>query len=185
MSGMESLYQQLIMDHAKSPSGKPLAAAFDGESFQVNPVCGDQVRLRVTLEEGPDAGAADGAGAGPTAGEPAGADAGPRVASVTWEGRGCSISQAAVSVMCELVNGQAVDRVEYLEDAFMQLMRSQGQGLDEALADELGDAMAFEGVSQYPARIKCALLGWMALKDALTKAEAGDHSPAAVPEGWS
>ncbi|MDR1800003.1 MAG: SUF system NifU family Fe-S cluster assembly protein [Bifidobacteriaceae bacterium] len=157
---MEQLYQQLILDHSRRPHGKGLLEAFDGESFQVNPTCGDQVRLRVTL-------APDGA----------------RLATLGWDGQGCSISQASISVMNDLVAGLALPEVAALGEAFGLLMHSRGRGVPDQVADSLGDAIAFEGVSQYPMRVKCALLGWMALKDAVAKAAAGDSSPAHVPEG--
>jgi nitrogen fixation NifU-like protein len=158
IGAMDQLYGQLILDHAKSGHGRGLAAHFDGESFQVNPTCGDQIRLRVTLD-------------------------GPRLESVTWEGEGCSISQAAASMMVDLVNGQDLNHVAQVDQAFGQLMHSRGQGVDDSVADQLEDAIALEGVAQYPMRVKCALLAWMALKDAVAKAQAGDHRPADVPKG--
>ncbi len=156
MSSLEQMYQQVILDHAKHPVGRGLADVPEGhlagESHQVNPTCGDEVTLRVDVQPG----------AG-----------GPRVAAVSWEGQGCSISQASTSVMTELVTGRDVAEVERLDAYFHDLMSSRGKGLteDEAL-DELGDATAFTGVSQYPARIKCALLGWAALKDSLARSGA-------------
>lgn len=144
---MEQLYQQLILDHAKSPHGRGLAEGFDAESFQVNPTCGDEVHLRVHLNR-----PADGAVV---------------VERVSWEGQGCSISQASISVMAELVAGTPVSEAEELGETFRALMHARGQGLDEEAEDRLGDATAFTGVARYPARIKCALLGWAALRDAL------------------
>lgn len=151
MSSMEQLYQQLILDHAKDPHGKGLAEGHDAESFQVNPTCGDEVRLRVHL-------AAD----APR----------PMLERVSWEGQGCSISQASVSVMSELVTGGTVAEAEELGEIFRALMQSRGEGIDEEREDRLGDATAFTGVAKYPARIKCALLGWAALRDALAQAGA-------------
>ncbi|MBX9245388.1 SUF system NifU family Fe-S cluster assembly protein [Actinotalea ferrariae] len=154
-SPMEQLYQQLILDHAKSPHGRGLADGHAAESFQVNPTCGDEVRLRVHL-------------------------AGDAVERVSWEGQGCSISQASVSVMSELVSGEPVATAEELGETFRRLMHARGEGLDEESEDRLGDATAFTGVARYPARIKCALLGWSALRDALIQAgHAG--TPAAPP----
>ncbi|MCL1897710.1 MAG: SUF system NifU family Fe-S cluster assembly protein [Micrococcales bacterium] len=161
MSQMDQLYQQLIMDHARTPNGRGLAETFDGESFQVNPTCGDKLRLRVILGD-PEAS---------------------RLEAVSWEGQGCSISMASTSMMSELVLGLDLVGVAQLEQAMDQMMHSRGQGISDELADLLGDAVALEGVSLYPMRIKCALLGWMALKDALIKAQAGDNRPAHVPEG--
>jgi nitrogen fixation NifU-like protein len=161
MSGpMEQLYQQLILDHAKSPHGRGLADGFDAESFQVNPTCGDEVRLRVHLAPGEDA------AAGPVV-----------IDRVSWEGQGCSISQASVSVMSELVSGAEVPTAERLAETFVDLMHSRGEGLDEQAEDTLGDATAFTGVGRYPARIKCALLGWMALRDALVQSGAATPTP--------
>lgn len=149
MSGMEQLYQQLILDHAKDPYGRGLQDGGAGESFQVNPTCGDEVRLRVHL----------------------GTD-GRTVERVSWEGQGCSISQASVSVMAGLVEGVPAGEAERLGETFRALMQARGAGLDADAEDRLGDATAFTGVARYPARIKCALLGWAALRDALAKAGA-------------
>jgi nitrogen fixation NifU-like protein len=151
-SAMEQLYQQLILDHARAPHGRGLAPAPEGaavgESFAVNPTCGDEVRLRVAVRsEG-----------GRTV-----------VNSVSWEGQGCSISRASLSVMAELSDDRDAAEVSARIDQFRTLMHVRGTGLAPELEDELGDAMAFAGVAKYPARIKCALLGWMALRDALTK----------------
>lgn len=153
---MEQLYQQLILDHAKERHGYGLTGAVDGtgagESFQVNPTCGDEVRLRVHVTG-------------------LGADA--RVADVSWEGLGCSISQASVSVLVDTVTGATLPEVARASEEFGELMRSRGAAVDLETEERLGDAAAFAGVSKYPARIKCALLGWMALQDALIKA--GTH----------
>ena len=89
-----------------------------------------------------------------------------------WDGHGCSISQASLSVMHDLVDGADLSTVERLETEFQTLMHSRGRGVEEAILDDLEDAAAFEGVSKYPNRVKCAMLGWMALKDALARAQA-------------
>jgi len=152
---MEQLYQQLILDHARERHGYGLRDAADpslaGESFQVNPTCGDEVRLRVQLS--PD---------------------GAAVSDLSWEGVGCSISQASTSVLSDLVIGTQVSDVVATSDRFSELMQSRGAGLGEEAEDALGDAAAFAGVSKYPARVKCALLGWMALRDALIKVSKGE-----------
>jgi nitrogen fixation NifU-like protein len=150
MSALDQMYQEVILDHAKHPRGRGLVevpgALAVGQSHQVNPTCGDEVTLRVGVS----------------------GDA--VVESVSWEGLGCSISQASVSVMTELVTGRSVVEVSRLDRLFHDLMNSRGRGLaDEADGDALGDATAFTGTSQYPARIKCALLGWAALKDAMAR----------------
>ena len=148
MSGLEQMYQQVIIDHAREKHGQGLAvaSAHVGESHQVNPVCGDEVTLRVGLD-------------------------GDVVSSVTWEGQGCSISQASISVLHDLVQGSTLDEAAAVSDAFRALMDGRGEPPTPTAEDVLGDATAFVGVGRYPARIKCALLGWMALKDALIQAQ--------------
>lgn len=146
---MEQLYQQVILDHARAKHGFGLLDGAAGESFQVNPTCGDDVRLRVHL----------------LAGAPA-----PVVERVSWEGQGCSISQASLSVLADLVQGTDVAGTDALTETFRALMNNRGAALDAAAEESLGDAAAFVGVAKYPARIKCALLGWMALRDALAHA---------------
>ena len=159
-SQMEQLYQQVILDHAKYPHGRGLGTAGEhragdmhtGESHQVNPTCGDEVTLQVDLENGV-------------------------VRDVRWEGQGCSISQASVSVLHDLVVGNDLATVDEIGGTFRALMSARGNGLDdEAAEDSLGDATAFTGVAKYPARIKCALLGWSALTDALIKTGARESS---------
>ena len=115
----------------------------------VNPSCGDEITLNVTLD-------------------------GELIKSVTWEGVGCSISQASVSIMTDLVKGKSLTAAESISDSFMHLMQSKGS--DKGDEEILEDAVALAGVSQYPARIKCALLGWMALKDASIQAIAKKNS---------
>ncbi len=149
-SSMEQLYQQVILDHAKFPHGRGLGEAADGarsaQSHQVNTTCGDEVTLQVDVD---DAGV---------------------VRGLRWEGQGCSISQASVSVLHDLVLDQPLGTVDTLAASFRDLMQSRGQGLDDDDAEEaLGDAAAFTGVGKYSARVKCALLGWVALNDALIK----------------
>ena len=95
---------------------------------------------------------------------------GQTLAELGWQGSGCSISQASISVMNDLVVGKDLEQVRELEEDFDALMHSRGQGVDDAVLDALDDGAAFEGVSKYPNRVKCALLGWMALKDAVAKA---------------
>ncbi|WP_193746377.1 Fe-S cluster assembly sulfur transfer protein SufU [Demequina aestuarii] len=147
-SGLEQMYQQVIMDHARLPHGRGLVdldLPASGESHQVNTTCGDEIRLRVGLD-------------------------GDRISSLSWEGQGCSISQASVSVLHELVEGERLAEADRTMDAFRELMQSKGEPLDDDKEDLLGDATAFVGVGKYPARIKCAMLGWMAFKDAVIQA---------------
>lgn len=151
MSAIEQMYQQVIMDHARQARGRGLVdldLPAVGESHQVNTTCGDEVRLRVALE-------------------------GNLVKSITWEGQGCSISQASISMLTELIEGEDLDHAGQTIEAFRALMQAKGEGLDDEREDLLGDATAFVGVGKYPARIKCALLGWMALKDAIIQAQKG------------
>ncbi|MFN8171614.1 MAG: SUF system NifU family Fe-S cluster assembly protein [Candidatus Nanopelagicales bacterium] len=140
---LESLYQDIILDHYKHPRGRGAIAHAAGESHQVNPTCGDEVTVQVALD----------------------ADGG---LVIGYEGQGCSISQASASVMAELLAGGSPEQADTARAAFMDLMRSKGAG--EPDEEVLGDAVAFVGVSKYPARIKCALLPWVALQDAEAKA---------------
>lgn len=144
---LESMYQEIILDHYKHPHARGLREPYDGESFQVNPTCGDEVTLRVHVKGSGDA---------------------VEVADVSYDGQGCSISQASISVLTDLVVGRPVSEALGRMDAFVELM--QGRGTVEPDEDVLDDGVAFAGVAQYPARVKCALLGWMAFKDALVKA---------------
>lgn len=151
-TALEQMYQQVIMDHARAAHGRGLIELdlpTVGESHQVNTTCGDEIRLRVGLD-------------------------GDTVTSVSWEGQGCSISQASVSVLHELVEGESVTDAEEKMDAFRELMQARGEGLDDEREDLLGDATAFVGVGKYPARVKCAMLGWMAFKDAVIQARKED-----------
>jgi nitrogen fixation protein NifU and related proteins len=142
----DSMYQEIILDHYKHPQHRGLPEEFDAEVHHVNPTCGDEVTVRVKLADG-------------------------TIADLGWDGEGCSISQASTSVMSGLVIGKQIDDAMALQDRFLALMQSRGNAeLSEADEDELDDAIAFEGVSKYPARIKCALLGWMAMKSAVAEA---------------
>jgi nitrogen fixation NifU-like protein len=151
---LESLYQEIILDHYRRPHHAGLRKPFDAEVRHVNPVCGDEVTLRVTLKD---------------------SDSGPVVADVSYDALGCSISQASASVLADLVTGRTVSEGMKVNDEFLALMQSQGEG--EPDEDVLGDAVAFAGVSKFPARIKCALLAWMAWKDATAQAM-GEREPA-------
>jgi nitrogen fixation protein NifU and related proteins len=144
---LESMYQEIILEHYRRPLHAGLREPFDAQVQHVNPTCGDEVTLRVSLN---------------------GADGDPALADVSYEALGCSISQASASVMADMIIGKTVGEAMAISDEFLKLMQSRG----EAEPDEsvLGDAVAFEGVSKYPSRIKCALLGWMAWKDATSQA---------------
>jgi nitrogen fixation protein NifU and related proteins len=139
---LDQLYQEIILDHYKRPHGRGLREPFDAEAHHVNPTCGDEVTLRVRVVDG-------------------------QVEDVSYEGMGCSISQASASVLHDLMTGSSVADSVKRHEAFATLMAGRGQvEPDEAL---LEDAVAFAGVAKYPARVKCALLAWMAYKDALSR----------------
>jgi nitrogen fixation NifU-like protein len=140
---LESMYQEIILDHYRNPHHKGLRDPYDAEVHHVNPTCGDEVTLRVRLD-------------------------GDDVADVSYDAMGCSISQASASVMADLIIGRPVKEAMNTGDEFLKLMQSKGRL--EPDEDILEDAVAFSGVSKYPARIKCALLAWMAWKDATAKA---------------
>jgi nitrogen fixation NifU-like protein len=140
---VESLYQEIILDHYRNPHHKGLREPYEAEVHHVNPTCGDEVTLRVHLVDG-------------------------TVADVSYDSLGCSISQASTSVLTDLLIGKRLPDALAVHGEFLALMQSKGQA--EPNEDVLEDAVAFAGVSRYPARIKCALLGWMAWKDAVAQA---------------
>jgi nitrogen fixation NifU-like protein len=143
---LQSMYQDIILDHYRNPHGRGLRDPYEAEVHHVNPTCGDEVTLRVHLD-------------------------GDTIADVSYEGMGCSISQASVSAMYDLVIGKNVTEALGTGEQFMRLMQSKGDAaVAEELEDDLEDAVAFAGVSKYPARVKCALMSWMALKDASARA---------------
>jgi nitrogen fixation NifU-like protein len=159
---LDTLYQEIILDHYRHPHHKGLRDPFDAEVHHVNPTCGDEVTLRVKV--------AAGAAAGQVV-----------IEDVSYDSLGCSISQASASVMTDLVVGRSLDDATRAYDEFLSLMQSRGEL--EPDEDVLEDAVAFAGVSKYPARIKCALLGWMAWKDATARALAGlDTDPTPTTE---
>jgi len=143
---IDQLYQEIILDHYKHPHGKGLREPFDAEAHHVNPTCGDEITLRVRVGDGV-------------------------VDDVSYQGMGCSISQASASVLYELVRGRKVTEALATGDSFTEVMT--GRGEVEPDEDILGDGIAFAGVAKYPARVKCALLAWMAFKDAVARASDG------------
>ncbi|WP_046468519.1 Fe-S cluster assembly sulfur transfer protein SufU [Allosalinactinospora lopnorensis] len=145
---LDAMYQEIILDHYRNPHNKGLREPHDGEAHHINPTCGDEVTLRVTLTPSPE-NALDGSAT---------------VSDVSYDSMGCSISQASASVLTDLLIGKTVDESMRVLDEFTEMMHSKGVG--EPDEDVLEDAVAFVGVSKYPARIKCALLAWMAWKDA-------------------
>jgi len=144
---LQQMYQEIILDHYRDPHGSGLRDPYDAETHHVNPTCGDEVTLRVTLD-----------------------DTATVVRDVSYESLGCSISQASVSVLHDLVVGRPVGEAWKVMAAFQEM--AQGRGKVEPDEDVIGDGVAFAGVARYPARVKCALLGWMAFKDAVSRTDA-------------
>jgi nitrogen fixation NifU-like protein len=140
---VEELYQEIILDHYRGKHHSGLREPYDAEVHHVNPTCGDEVRLRVHLD-------------------------GDTVADVSYEAVGCSISQASTSVMSDLVIGQDVAYDLDLYEQFLTMM--QGKGQIEPDEERLEDGIAFAGVAKFPARVKCALIGWSAFRDAVMRA---------------
>ena len=145
---LDSLYQEIILDHYKNPHHAGLRDPFEAEVHHVNPTCGDELTLRVHVTDG-------------------------TVADVSYDAVGCSISQASASVMSDLVIGKPVEDAMEIHQTFLTLM--QGKGQVEPDEDVLEDAIAFAGVAKFPARVKCALLSWMAWKDATARAQEDSH----------
>ncbi|CAN5572706.1 SUF system NifU family Fe-S cluster assembly protein [soil metagenome] len=145
---LDSLYQEIILDHYKKPLHAGLRDPFEAEVHHVNPTCGDEVTLRVHLED---------------------VDGVSTVSDVSYDAVGCSISQASCSVMADLVIGKPVTDAMAIHETLLALM----QGKDKVGPDEdvLEDGIAFAGVAKFPARVKCALLSWMAWKDATAQSQ--------------
>ncbi len=155
MSELEDLYQEIILDHYRKPRNRaPGLVGEDAHVHHSNPLCGDEMDLRVRIRDG----VLDG---------------------VAFDGEGCSISQASASAMSVSVLGRAVDDVLELVEEFRLMMH----GETPARADDLGDGMVFEGVARFPVRVKCALLGWMALRDAIDVFQRGEGTNDVTHEG--
>ncbi|OUZ08314.1 SUF system NifU family Fe-S cluster assembly protein [Aeromicrobium sp. PE09-221] len=140
---VDALYQEIILDHYKNPHGAGLRVPYEAEVHHVNPTCGDEITLRVHLD-------------------------GDRVSDISYDAEGCSISQASASVLYDLLPGKTVEEAMRVLDSFAEVMHGRGQVTPDE--DVLEDGIAFAGVAQFPARVKCALLGWMAWKDATSQA---------------
>jgi nitrogen fixation NifU-like protein len=147
---LDALYQEIILDHYRNPHHAGLREPYEAEVHHVNPTCGDEVTLRVHLD-------------------------GSTVSDVSYDAEGCSISQAAASVMSDLVIGRPLEEALSTHESFLALM--QGKGQVEPDEDVLEDGIAFAGVAKFPARVKCALLSWMAFKDAAMQAQNQEVSP--------
>lgn len=135
-NALEQMYQELILDHAKSPEGKGDPSAHPFTHHELNPSCGDEITLGITVEEG-------------------------RIAGLAWDGDGCSISMSSASIMSELLEGATREDALRRIDEFREMMRSRGA---VAPTEELGDAAAFQNTAKYVMRIKCAMLAWVALE---------------------
>lgn len=152
---VEEMYQEIILDHYRAKHFSGLRDPYEAEVHHVNPSCGDEVTLRVHLHDG-------------------------KIGDVSYEGVGCSISQASTSVMAGLVREKSIDETLALHDEFLAMMQSQGNA--EPNEDDLEDGIAFLGVAKFPARVKCALLGWSAFKDAVIRAQGADGSSVETTE---
>ena len=146
---VEELYQEIILDHYRTKHHSGLREPYDAEVRHVNPTCGDEVRLRVHLD-------------------------GDTVTDVSYEAMGCSISQASTSVMTDLVIGNDIAYDLDLYEEFLIMMQSKGQ--IEPDEERLEDGIAFAGVAKFPARVKCALIGWSAFRDAVLRAQSESKS---------
>ena len=141
---LDSLYQEVILDHYKHPQHKGLNPTFDAQVHHVNTSCGDEITLNINLEAN-------------------------LIKSLTWDGQGCSISQASVSMMADLLIGKTLQEAAVVVNSFSELMASKGTSAGDP--EILEDAVSFAGVSKFPGRVKCALLGWMAFKDVAIQAQ--------------
>lgn len=141
---VDELYQTIILDHYREKHHSGLRDPFDAEVHHVNPSCGDELTLRVHLTDG-------------------------TVGDVSYEAEGCSISQASTSIMTDLVIGTSPEHTLELHDEFLEVMQSKGELTPDE--DRFEDAIAFAGVAKFPARVKCALLGWSAVRDAIFQAQ--------------
>jgi len=148
-ANVDAMYQEIILDHYKNPHGAGLREPFEAQVHHVNPTCGDEITLRVHVADN-------------------------QVEDISYHAEGCSISQASASVLNDLVVGKSVEEGLATLDVFQELM--QGRGQVEPDEDVLEDGIAFAGVAQFPARVKCALLAWMAWKDAVAQAAAKEDS---------
>ena len=141
---LDNLYQEVILDHYKNPQNKKLSSHYDAQVHHVNPSCGDEIDLNISISD-------------------------EVITAITWDGVGCSISQASVSILSDLLVEKTLVDAYQIYDEFVALMQSKGTVAGNE--EHLEDAVALAGVSKYPARIKCALLGWMAFKDASVQAQ--------------
>lgn len=157
---LAGLYQQVILDHSKLRKGSGLVDGGVAESHQLNPTCGDEITLRLHLVEGTGSGSGD-----------AGAVGEPVIERLSWDGQGCSISMASASLLSELAPGLTPTELTERIALFREMMRSRGAGVEDD--EPLGDAAVLESVSKYIARVKCAMLAWVAAEDTVQQVTAG------------
>ena len=143
---LSNMYQEVILDHYKSPRGKGLKNPFDGQAHHVNPTCGDEITVQVKLSSDNK-----------------------NIENISYDGQGCSISQASASIMFEQVDHKSIEEFNEIHEDFLKMM--QGKGNYKGNEELIGDGVSMIGVAQYPARVKCALLSWMAAKDAIIRAQ--------------
>ena len=144
---LNGLYGESIMDHYRSPRHRLALDSSDIESEEFNPFCGDRIILQIKLDDGG------------------------RIAQISSRSEGCSIIQATASMMAEALLGKSLEQVRALDQAFRAMMRGENSGQDPA--SELGDLVAMQVVREYPVRIKCALLPWLALEEGMESHESG------------
>lgn len=153
MSALDGLYQEVILDHSKRPIGKGALeapeSALTASHHEFNPSCGDEITVSIAV----DPGSSD-------------------IAQLAWEGQGCSISMASASVLSQLVRDDklTLESAQHRIDVFRAMIQSRGE--TEPDEDLLGDAVAFQGVSKFVMRVKCAMLAWVALEADLRHIEA-------------
>lgn len=138
-NNLDTLYRQVIMDHYKNPRNRGI---LDGDSLTVNmnnPTCGDRIQLTLKVEDG-------------------------KVVDAKFEGEGCSISMSSASMMTQAIKGKNIEEALKLSNIFSQMMQGKDYNPDDL---DLGDIEALQGVSKFPARIKCATLAWKAMEKGL------------------
>lgn len=147
---LEGMYQELILDHHRNPVGKGLREPYSAQVHHINTSCGDELTVRIRVVDD-------------------------RMVDISWDGVGCAISMASMSMLADMATGETLTSFHDRLEAFLAVMHGKGQ---VRAADSLGDAAAFEGVAQFAARVKCALLGWMAVADAVRDSENGSADTA-------
>ncbi|ONI60443.1 hypothetical protein ALI44B_07365 [Leifsonia sp. ALI-44-B] len=169
---LAGLYQQVILDHSKLRKGSGLVDGGVAESHQLNPTCGDEITLRLHLVEGSGTGTgADSGDAGAASDSTGGSTGEPIIERLSWDGQGCSISMASASLLSELAPGLTPTELTERIALFREMMRSRGAGVEDD--EPLGDAAVLESVSKYIARVKCAMLAWVAAEDTVQQVTAG------------